>query len=62
MITFLWVLSGFALLAVIYLLVIIFTEHRPHCYRCGHALKYRGEDESGMEVWECPKCGEKMLL
>lgn len=62
MITVLWVFSGFALLSVIFLLIVVFMEHRPRCYRCGHTLKYRGEDESGMEIWECPRCGERILL
>ena len=60
MTTFLGVLGVTLLFSVVYFLMLWASPKCPHCGK-SH-LRYKGEDESQREVWECPKCGEKMLI
>lgn len=54
-------IAGVVLLFVIvYFLMLMASPKCPHCEKS--RLKYKGEDESGREVWECPECGGRVLF
>ena len=62
MMTFVRVVGIAMLFFAIYLLIKVVEFHRPRCPRCGHIMRYGGEDESDREVWTCKHCGERLLL
>ena len=60
MMTFLGVMGVAVVYSAVYFLMLLACPRCPHCKK--GRLKPNGEDESGREVWTCPKCGKKVLL